>query len=197
MSSCHGCSLASKGEERFKKAISECRLELVIDSLPTGAEVKIDGELIGMTPLNTLTVAGHHRLSLNLEGYHPLQKAIFLNKGLKSELLSFTLKPISEPVVGAIAPSPVSAGALAAPLPEPSQAGAWSLIGGGALAITLGALSLNAAANDVEALNLISDPKTLQTQLNDSSYQLKEGLGWAGLGLGVLGVGLGAYQLTF
>ena len=58
-----------------------------VESTPAGAELVVDGELLGKTPLDTddLT-AGEHTLVLRLADYHSLEKKVTLVAGERTRL---------------------------------------------------------------------------------------------------------------
>ncbi len=71
---------------------------VVIDVAPPGAEVRIDGVLVGRAPLDgPLRLAvGAHRLSLSLIGYQNIERSLSLAGG-DSKSLSFELIPEAYP----------------------------------------------------------------------------------------------------
>ena len=52
---------------------------LAISTTPAGAAVILDGQLIGKSPVTTLTYPGAHALTIRKDGYEPLAKAIELS----------------------------------------------------------------------------------------------------------------------
>lgn len=49
---------------------------IAVNSLPTGASLRVDGEDVGVTPLTAEIGAGSHRLELRLDGYEPWRGAL-------------------------------------------------------------------------------------------------------------------------
>ncbi len=63
-----------------------------IESSPKGAEVKIDGESKGKTPLELELAPGEYKISLKLSGYRSSKKTVTLAEGKKPKPLKLTLK---------------------------------------------------------------------------------------------------------
>jgi formylglycine-generating enzyme required for sulfatase activity len=60
----------------------------------TGAEVIVDGEAVGVTPLRQLELAaGEHTLALRLDRYEPLETAVMIEGRATSQSLSLELLP--------------------------------------------------------------------------------------------------------
>jgi formylglycine-generating enzyme required for sulfatase activity len=55
--------------------------ELRIDSVPGSAEVKVDGELLGATPLTAELLAGRRVVELQRDGYKPWQQTLTVTAG--------------------------------------------------------------------------------------------------------------------
>ena len=55
--------------------------DLSIDSVPGGAEVKVDGELLGATPLSAELLAGRRVVELRRDGYKPWQQTLAVIAG--------------------------------------------------------------------------------------------------------------------
>jgi len=49
---------------------------LVVDSTPAGAEVEIDGNLVGRTPLTAAVVPGNHLISVKKKGFTDWSKTL-------------------------------------------------------------------------------------------------------------------------
>ncbi|NBW99011.1 PEGA domain-containing protein [bacterium] len=58
----------------------------LLESFPTGAEVRLDGNFLGKTPLHDVPVRGSFELELSLEGYETFQKT-FVAEGLEEMVL--------------------------------------------------------------------------------------------------------------
>ena len=67
---------------------------LSVESDPPGAQVLIDGDPVGITPLTALPVeAGEHQLTLQLERYLPLEQALEITGRQLPQDLAMTLDP--------------------------------------------------------------------------------------------------------
>lgn len=219
LSACQECSLKSRGEERAQRLKEQCTIQLTVDTKPVGAEITLDGEPQGKTPRTFTAFAGRHKLALSLEGYHPEQKSLFLLKGSKTELIStqLTLLTSKQGLSAATSPSTTSPSTLTTPLSSPSASGTlqalappedlpqassgnaltYGLIGAGVLMTGLGVWSYLSARSEVSEINQAESVDELNQANANSSYQLKEGLGYVGMGVGL---GLSAYgivRLTF
>jgi hypothetical protein len=62
-------------------------------STPVGAEVRIDGEIVGVTPLERQVVPGKHLLRVTKEGYVALEREVTFIEGVQ-ESLSFELEKV-------------------------------------------------------------------------------------------------------
>ena len=67
---------------------------LRIETLPAGAEVLIDKERLGVTPLEVGITAGNHQLNVRLDGHAPLDKSVSCPQG-QITLQTFRLGPKS------------------------------------------------------------------------------------------------------
>ncbi len=61
---------------------SEQLSQLIITSIPTGANLAIDDSIVGNTPYNGSLLPGRYSLSFSFTGYDDLDKRITLNEGL-------------------------------------------------------------------------------------------------------------------
>ncbi len=135
---------------------------ITVISLPSGAEVTIDGKVTGKTPLKNLALtAGEHRLTVALDGRKQHTQALTLQPG-KAITVAATLEPLaSSPPT----PPPAPASAPAAPptrppgvtpsttsppsTPTPSRRfPLWTVVTGGAALACVGlGLGMGAAAS--------------------------------------------------
>ena len=74
--------------------------QMEITSLPAGAEVLVDGELKGHTPLTLDLQSGLYKLLVRKDGFLPNQRSVLLKPGLKTRIEEFSLKP--EPISGPV-----------------------------------------------------------------------------------------------
>ncbi|MBM7685084.1 MAG: hypothetical protein PWP07_1035 [Epulopiscium sp.] len=63
-----------------------------IDTNPSGAEVFIDDNYVGVSPVETKLPYGEHKIAIVKEGYSPLQIPISLNETQKQRSFLFTLQ---------------------------------------------------------------------------------------------------------
>lgn len=103
---------------------------IVVRTLPEGADIEIDGRLIGQSPVRHLVMAGRRQLRVHLEGYEPHEQAVRV-EATREQTVEFTLSPeASEASLHPVAASP--------PRTEPDVAN-W-LIGGALVAGGVAAL---------------------------------------------------------
>jgi serine/threonine-protein kinase len=78
---------------------------LVVDTVPTGATLVVDGAPRGMTPLTMEDLAlGAHRLDATLNGYQPAQRTVSLPRAGERVVVELALvpaQPAAEPDAGA------------------------------------------------------------------------------------------------
>lgn len=67
--------------------------EVTLESTPAGAEVFVDDESVGTTPLTTDILQGEHRLRVKLEGYKAWQKTLRVKAGEAQALTEIVLEP--------------------------------------------------------------------------------------------------------
>ncbi len=65
---------------------------LVVTSVPAGAEVELDGEVIGLTPISVDTVSGVHRITLRRGGYVVAREEVELLDGVERRMETQLLK---------------------------------------------------------------------------------------------------------
>ena len=66
---------------------------MTIESEPTGAEVELNGQKVGVTPYQGSHYAGEYTLTLRKDLYHPTSKTFSLNKGETLDIPREKLKP--------------------------------------------------------------------------------------------------------
>ncbi|MCR9165939.1 MAG: PEGA domain-containing protein [Nannocystaceae bacterium] len=59
---------------------------LVIDSVPPGATVRIDGVEVGTTPLDIEATPGEHVVELLADGFAPVEQAVDVERGMRERL---------------------------------------------------------------------------------------------------------------
>lgn len=92
--------------ERQTTALAGQGGQVVLQGVPAGARVLVDGEYLGPTPLPApvLAMAGAHRLSIEAAGFRPWERSLRFAKG-KTVNVEVSLEPLASPV----APAPSSA----------------------------------------------------------------------------------------
>ena len=204
LSACQDCSLQERGSMRADKLRKDCTVELTIDSRPIGAQVTFDGEPRGLSPITLKAIAGRHKLTLKLKGYHPVQNTLFLLKGSKTEVKSIPLSPLTQLQPApreTVPPVPTTTSQIEdqalSDQSSDSDLVSWSLIGAGALITGLGLWSYLSARAEVQEIDKAMTTEELNSRSTNSSYQLKEGLGYVGLGVGVGLSAFGVIRMTF
>ena len=155
--------------------LAQLRPQGLIVSTPAGAEVIIDGEPAGNTPLRTRLLAGPHTVRLNLDDHISQDAALTVDVGQ-----SFQLERVLEPV-------PVDAGA------GRRSAGYISIGGGAAALLVAGGLGYLTA----DALSERDAAATEQAFL-DAQNQANL-FGWGAIIAGAVGIGglaVGGYLLV-
>jgi hypothetical protein len=72
----------------FELTLPEVRVgSLSIQSLPPGAQVAIDGQVVGVTPLKKEFKPGSYSLSLRLEGYRRVDRVASVDNALQTEVV--------------------------------------------------------------------------------------------------------------
>jgi len=87
-------AVAGKGEEqRVAHVLQPAWANIRIDSEPPGARVQVDGEAVGVTPLETEVLQGERSLVLALEKYKDLSLPLQVQAGTELVLDTFQLQP--------------------------------------------------------------------------------------------------------
>jgi hypothetical protein len=67
---------------------------LEVDSRPAGAQVWVDGRLVGTTPLQVSGVgAGSHEVRLELRGYRPWRTSVSVGRGARARVAASLEQP--------------------------------------------------------------------------------------------------------
>jgi hypothetical protein len=149
-----GAVLASAEASKLgddKLAAGNARLEelkktpatLTLTSIPTGAEVAVDGApQPGVTPLTASVPPGPHKVAFKLAGYDAAEADVTLKPGQKLEHPTVELKKAPEPVaavpIAAAAAAPAAEPAPPPPKEERSKLPAYITLGVGAAAAGVG-----------------------------------------------------------
>lgn len=80
------------------RALARGRGQLILQSTPPGAQLRIDGRAVGPTPFSALVLAGPHHVELVLSGYQSQQSDVDVQDGREARL-DLTLDPVVRPTV--------------------------------------------------------------------------------------------------
>ncbi|MBI1925520.1 PEGA domain-containing protein [Candidatus Poribacteria bacterium] len=85
-------TLRAGEEKRLSVTLNRARVALLVHSAPEGADVALDGEVKGKTPLQMAEVlTGEHTLRLSLDGYETIERSLTVHES--PEPIALTLKP--------------------------------------------------------------------------------------------------------
>ncbi len=197
-SSSDRCSLcgAAEAKELLSKQASGIRVKLErlavgpaqfdIATDPQGARVRVDGELVGETPLTVELVPGEHRIELSRDGYASIARTIDAVRGVREQL-----SEVLEPVVGTDVetPAPPRSGRTL------KIAGASALgVGVGSLAAGIAFLVLDGAPRESACsgpdVDAAGNCRQVYTTLPHGAALTAVGIGLLGTGVGLLVAGL-------
>lgn len=86
-------------------ALAEQRATLSLESVPTGAAVMLDDNLVGHTPMRQVRVTpGEYAMSLSMPGFHTLARAVAIPDGLDVNLGKLALEPPHGELVAHVLP---------------------------------------------------------------------------------------------
>ena len=75
------------GEQRvLTDTLQAARGQLVVNTLPDSATVRVDGDSLGQSPLSTLLQSGTHVVKISRDGYLPLRRTVNVPSGDKAQL---------------------------------------------------------------------------------------------------------------
>ncbi len=139
---------------------------LIVHSSAPGAELRVDGELVGLAPVDPiLLTAGRHKVEASHGEYAPFAVEVDVPGGTTTEVTA-TLKEAGAPPP-AVEPAPAlerPADLVAPPPPPPQRRWVWGVVGGAAAAVVVAAAVviavLAAGATDfaAQARGLCTDP---------------------------------------
>jgi hypothetical protein len=91
-------SLAAATLRTRLESLAQAPARFVIRTSPHGARVKLDGRLLGQTPVDTNLTAGQHNVLIEHDGYTPLERTITATSGVDETLdLDLVRVPTSFP----------------------------------------------------------------------------------------------------
>jgi hypothetical protein len=172
------------------------RAELRLSSLPTGAEILVNGQSVGTTPLPaSLTVApGNVRIEARREGYLPAERSLVLGDGARGEIAFALVEDPSAPasgrallrIVASEAGAEVTVDGVVRPNPG---AGVWLPKGQHRLRVALGGfepyekdVDLGAGVETPLAVVMVPTSETRARQ--DNAIHTRKVVGWTLLGVG-------------
>jgi len=85
---------------------------LIVNSVPSGAWVTLDGSYVGYTPRTLYVQQGYHQVVVSKDGYHDWRRSVFIIGGL-TRTINATLEPsppVNQPPVASFTVSPPSPG---------------------------------------------------------------------------------------
>jgi hypothetical protein len=91
---CTDCILRDKGKKKYDVLKKNCSVDVVIDSNPQGANIYLDQQLVGITPLYKTLIAGKYELMIQYPEYERyLEEIIFLKgESNKTKIISLEKK---------------------------------------------------------------------------------------------------------
>jgi hypothetical protein len=187
--SCSGCepqALFANLKERlaalFDRSAGRGRGRIELGTEPPGAEVFLDGRLVGKTPYKAAAFSGPRRIELKLDGYKSHDQELALGDGATAQL-DLPLSLLAEPAPAQLEPP-------SAPLPPPRRP-RWRLATGGVLiGIGLTLSGFGGAALSLDGSQTVSqcgDPTPMNRACIFHTQNLGIGLLASGLTLAVGG----------
>jgi formylglycine-generating enzyme required for sulfatase activity len=92
-------------KQQLQLQLAPAWAEVVVDSLPVGATILVDGEAVGQTPATVEILQGEHQLILQLAAYADWQKNLVLKAGEGQDLGQVSLQPAAGELVLSSVPS--------------------------------------------------------------------------------------------
>jgi len=80
-------------EQTLEASLDPMWAEVAIESAPPGAQVRHEGQLLGVTPLTAELIAGSRRIELGLSGYKPASRTLVVVAGEPQKLPLVRLVP--------------------------------------------------------------------------------------------------------
>jgi hypothetical protein len=165
-------SLAAATLRTRLASLAQTPARFVIRTNPHGARVKLDGKLVGQTPVDTNLTAGQHSVVIEHEGYTPLERTITATSGV-DETLDLDLVRV--------------------PTSFPYGVAGWAAIGAG---VALAGGGLYFLKKDGEEVSCTKEERDMDSDLADCPliYDTKV-LGASLLGLSAVSITLGGVWL--
>jgi hypothetical protein len=177
----------------FLRGEQEAKGTLVLDSSVPHADVTLDGEPAGQTPLTRLLKPGKHELRVSHSGFYPVQRLVTVNAGQTTrDVVRLLAIPGTEPLALALPPPP-------APVPEPvaSSGGfrvpvaGWVTLGATVAVAGAGAfLAVAAHNNQTELLSGYNPARNSYQGFRSQALTGQHQALWANVCFGIAGAGL-------
>ena len=197
LNDCSSCSRRTKGLNQLEVHKKLCKVMINVKSTPSGAEVTFDGQRIGTTPVSLPTIAGKHQLTWTLKDHHPHESEVVLLKGNDLVVKHVKLIPVSlqakTPQRAALPPKSTDLALKREAIKSrPEGQYKWALVAASGIITSLGVVSVLLAHSEVGDLNNAGNDAEFERLERNANYPLKQGLGYAGVGIGL---GLLSYSL--
>ena len=156
---CPTCELRAQATRKHLEIKARCRIEVVLDSVPGGAQLTVNGADVGVTPVTLPLDAGRHAVTALRPGYQRLETEIRVEPGgqtrhlLRLDPAEVAAPPPPPPPVAEAPPPPTIVGSLA-PLPEERTnltPWTWTAFGVGAAGAAVGAVFTLQTLNALDA----------------------------------------------
>ncbi len=173
---------------------------LIVDSDPPGADISLDGRMLGTTPVTQQVTRGRHLIELSLPGRRTVRKEIDVGVGEVRELIKLPIKPkVVPPSAAPVADAP--------DWPFWAGVGSGALAGVGAIVTAVAYTRVSGLIGDADALNQRYGPGGLSPEDSrvydaemadiESSYGSMQTLYVAGLVTTAVAGGAAVYFLAF
>lgn len=104
---CPTCELRAQAVKKHAEIKARCRIEVVVDTIPSGATLTVGEEEVGITPVTLPLDAGRHRLSAVRPGYQRMEAEILVEQGgQKRHVLRLDPEAVAEVVAEPPPPPP-------------------------------------------------------------------------------------------
>jgi hypothetical protein len=102
---CDGCKLEETAKQRRADVNHRCEVTLSITTRPSGAQLIIDGEVRGRSPLEMRVLPGAHELVASLDDHETTQQPFVLEEGKPASIV-LSLRPIAATSTSVPSPPP-------------------------------------------------------------------------------------------
>ncbi len=190
-------------QTRLKALKATLPAEVAIVATPDGANVSIDGETAGVTPLTVKLPAGTHKITVSKEGYEPRSLDIEAVGGEKLEQRVELVQAKPEPVPAAPAPPPPAPPPPPPPPPKPERSMVPAYVtlgiaGAGAVVGTIFGIAALSAKSDFDDAPSVDHADSVERNalIADMAFGVAITLGITGVVLLTTGDDDGAQEST-